>query len=181
MLIAHLVNTGFGPFYDGITHLAMTPEDILPVLALAALAGLGGAARGRTLLALLPAAWLLGGLLGLRHDAEISMPIVATLSFLVPGALVAADIRLPSIVVGGLALGIGVLHGYLNGTAMSVGGGVVGLAGIVSAVFVALTLIAAFVVSLEPQWARVAVRVSGSWIAAIGLLMLGWSLRGAVG
>lgn len=110
MLIAHLVNTGLGPFYDGITHLAMTPEDILPVLALAALAGLGGTARGRTLLALLPAAWLLGGLLGLRHDAEISMPIVATLSFLVPGALVAADIRLPSIVVGGLALGIGVLQ-----------------------------------------------------------------------
>ena len=61
------------------------------------------------------------------------------------------------------------------------GGGVVGLAGIVSAVFVALTLIAAFVVSLEPQWARVTVRVSGSWIAAIGLLMLGWSLQGAVG
>ena len=111
MLIAHLVNTGLGPFYDGITHLAMTPEDILPVLALAALAGLGGTARGRTLLALLPAAWLLGGLLGLRHDAEISMPIVSRPSHSWHQAhWVAADIRLPSIVVGGLALGIGVLQ-----------------------------------------------------------------------
>jgi hypothetical protein len=26
-------------------------------------------------------------------------------------------------------------------------------------------------------WARVTVRVAGSWIVAIGLLMLGWSVR----
>ena len=184
MLIAHLVNTGLGPFYDGITHLAMTPEDILPVLALAALAGLGGTARGRTLLALLPAAWLLGGLLGLRHDAEISMPIVSRPSHSWHQAHwsrpTSASRPLSS---GGSPWGsacfrISEQHGHERGGG---GGGVVGLAGIVSAVFVALTLIAAFVVSLEPQWARVTVRVSGSWIAAIGLLMLGWSLQGAVG
>ncbi len=32
---AHLMNTGFGPFYDGLTHLFLTPEDLLPVVALA--------------------------------------------------------------------------------------------------------------------------------------------------
>jgi hypothetical protein len=32
---AHLVNTGFGPFDDGLTHLFVTPEDLLPVIALA--------------------------------------------------------------------------------------------------------------------------------------------------
>ena len=36
---AHLMNTGFGPFYDGLTHLFLTPEDLLPVVALALLAG----------------------------------------------------------------------------------------------------------------------------------------------
>jgi hypothetical protein len=36
------------------------------------------------------------------------------------------------------------------------------------------------VVSLVAAWARIAVRVAGSWIAAIGLLMLGWNLRGSV-
>jgi hypothetical protein len=25
---AHLVNTGFGPFDDGLTHLFVTPEDL---------------------------------------------------------------------------------------------------------------------------------------------------------
>jgi hypothetical protein len=44
-------------------------------------------------------------------------------------------------------------------------------------VFVAVTLLSAFVVSLQSAWARIVVRVSGSWIAAIGLLMLGWLIR----
>jgi hypothetical protein len=35
------------------------------------------------------------------------------------------------------------------------------------------------VVSLGRPWMRIAVRVAGSWIAAIGLLLLGWALRGA--
>jgi hypothetical protein len=44
---AHLMNTGFGPFYDGLTHLFVTPEDLLPVIALALLAGLRGPRFGR--------------------------------------------------------------------------------------------------------------------------------------
>ena len=37
----------------------------------------------------------------------------------------------------------------------------------------------AFVVQLRAHWARIAVRVAGSWIAASGLLMLGWSFHGS--
>ena len=32
---AHLVTTGLGPVYDGIGHLVMTPEDLIPALAIA--------------------------------------------------------------------------------------------------------------------------------------------------
>jgi urease accessory protein len=70
---------------------------------------------------------------------------------------------------------LGFFHGYLNGAAM--GQPVVGsiaLLGLVAAVFVLVTLAAAFVVRLRWQWTRIAVRVAGSWIAASGLLMLGW-------
>ncbi|MDH3809586.1 MAG: hypothetical protein OES29_13280, partial [Desulfuromonadales bacterium] len=59
---AHLVNTGLGPIYDGISHLAMSPDDLLTALALALLAGLSGARAGRNVLFLLPPIWLLGGL-----------------------------------------------------------------------------------------------------------------------
>jgi hypothetical protein len=38
-------------------------------------------------------------------------------------------------------------------------------------------LIASLVVALREQWTQVAVRVAGSWIAASGLLMLGWALH----
>lgn len=51
--------------------------------------------------------------------------------------------------------------------------------GLAAAVIVVVVIVAALVVRLRAQWARVAVRVAGSWIAASGLLMLGWTLRGA--
>ena len=56
---AHLMNSGFGPFYDGLAHPLMSPEDILPAVAMTLLAGLNGARYGRWVLATLPAAWLL--------------------------------------------------------------------------------------------------------------------------
>jgi hypothetical protein len=41
---AHLVTTGMGPVYDGIGHLLLTPEDLVPALAMALYAGLRGRA-----------------------------------------------------------------------------------------------------------------------------------------
>ena len=56
--------------------------------------------------------------------------------------------------------------------------GVAGLLGVATTVFVLFSLISGLVVRLEAFWARTAVRVAGSWIAAIGLLMLGWAFGG---
>ena len=175
---AHLVNTGLGPFYDGISHLAMSPDDLLTALALALLAGLSGARAGRNILFLLPPAWLLGGLFGLRMAQEVSLPLFSVLSFLITGALVALDRKLPLLLISILTCGFGFLHGFLNGTAMAAGGGSLALFGISLAVFVLISLVSALVVSLKKYWARITVRVAGSWIMAIGLLMLGWTYRG---
>ncbi len=123
--------------------------------------------------------WLIGGLAGLQQPMEISLPVVTTLSFLVLGGLVAADRKLPFGLVVGLGALLGFGHGYLNGTAMSEAQlGVVGLIGIGCAVFVIVSLAGAFVLTIRADWARIAVRVAGSWIAAIGLLLLGWTFRG---
>jgi len=174
---AHLVTTGMGPVYDGIGHLLLTPEDLVPVLALALFAGLRGAAQGRRAMFLLPVAWLVGGLVGLRVTAATAFPVPAV-SFLILGALVAADLRLPANGVAVLAVVLGLVHGVLNGAALRQGAGGLGLLGIMAALFVLVTLASAFVVSLERPWARIAVRVAGSWIAASGLLLLGWAFRG---
>jgi hydrogenase/urease accessory protein HupE len=176
---AHLMSTGLGPFYDGMTHLILSPDDLLGVLGIALLSGLAGARYGRAVLFTLSPAWLVGGLFGLQIDTEIVLTVVNTISFLVVGALVAADRKLPLTLVFWLTLAFGLLHGFLNGTAMAqAGGGILALLGIATAVFVAAALVTAFVVSLRAAWARLAVRVAGSWIAAIGILMLGWTFRG---
>jgi hypothetical protein len=39
-------------------------------------------------------------------------------------------------------------------------------------------LVSAAVVSLRAAWTRIAVRVAGSWVAAVGMLMLGWLAQG---
>jgi urease accessory protein len=175
---AHLVSTGFGPFYDGVMHLALSPDDLLSVLAIALLSGLCGARHVRAVLFTLPTAWVVAGWLGMQRATEVSVPVASTLSFLVVGALAAADLKVPWSLVAGLALGLGLLHGFMNGTAMAqAGGGSVALLGTATAVFMTVALVAGFVVSLRAAWARVAVRVAGSWITAIGLLMLGWAFR----
>ena len=174
---AHLVTTGLGPLYDGLLHFALTPEDLVPALALALLAGLRGAPHGRRALLVLPAAWLLGGAIGLAGPGGMGA-IPTSLSFVVLGGLVAADARLPLGATTALAALLGLAHGYLNGSALAQPGlGAIGLLGIVVAVFTLVALAVSFVVPLRAAWARVAVRVAGSWIAAIGLLLIGWGVR----
>jgi len=173
---AHLVTTGMGPVYDGIDHLLLSPEDLVPVLALSFYAGLRGALAGRRALFLLPLAWFAGGLLGSMVPGVPSLPVPA-LSFLLVGVLVAADLRLPANAVSALAVVIGLVHGFLNGAALKQGAGTLGLLGMMGLLFVLVALASAFVVSLKKPWTRIAVRVLGSWIAASGLLLLGWSLN----
>jgi len=175
---AHLNATGMGPIYDGLMHFLMSPEDFVPVLALALLAGLRGAAYGRRALFVLPAAWLLGGLTGLSAVAAIPHPFAAAAWFLLLGGLLAADAKLSLRITTAIAALLGLYHGYLNGTGMGRSAtAAVALLGLVFAVFVLVALAAAFVVRLHANWARIAVRVAGSWIAASGLLMLGWAMR----
>jgi len=176
---AHLVTTGLGPVYDGISHVLVSPEDLVPVIAAALLAGLNGAACARRALFVLPAAWLAGGMAGFLI-APLPLPGIATsASFLVLGVLTAADRRMGPAALTALAGVVGVVHGALNGAGIAdAQREPLGLAGIAAAIFVLVALIAAFVVSLRSGAARVVIRVIGSWITAIGLLMLGWGLRG---
>ena len=137
---AHLVTTGFGPFYDGISHLFLTPEDFLAVLAIALLSGLGGPRCGRYVLFALPLAWLSGGLAGLESSGQFSLPILTSLWVVVLGGLVAAKLRLPVFLVTGLACLLGLLNGYLNGSSIDQPG-VLGLLGITTSIFVSIALV----------------------------------------
>jgi hydrogenase/urease accessory protein HupE len=175
---AHLMTTGFGPFYDGLTHLLVSPEYLLPMIALALLAGLHGPRFGRAVLFALPAAWLAGSVLGLLVAPRAPMPLATAIVTIGVGAMVAAGRRLPLALVGGFAVAVGVLAGALNGIELATAhSSPLAAAGASTSLFVVVSLVTGQVASVRAAWARIAVQVAGSWIAAIGLFMLGWAVR----
>jgi len=175
---AHLMNTGFGPFYDGLAHPLLTAEDILPVIAIALLSGLSGTRPARFVIFLLPAAWLLGMAFAAIVAPTASTAWLASLLTIGIGASVAIDRQLTLAAVVSVAVVTGLIHGWTNGAGLGgTGASLTGPLGVACTVFVVTTIVAAFVVSLRAPWMRIVVRVAGSWIAAIGLLMLGWSVR----
>jgi hydrogenase/urease accessory protein HupE len=176
---AHLVNSGLGPFYDGALHLLLSPGDLLGLVAAALLAGLRGARAGRLTVMALTLSWLLAGMIGMRLPVDLDLTWLSVVSFLILGLLVALDARLPPLAVASLGALYGALHGLLNGSALAaMGAAPSALFGIVLTVTVVALLTAAAVVPVRALWARVAVRVAGSWVVAVGMLMLGWLAQG---
>jgi len=175
---AHLNSTGLGPVYDGVAHFLTSPEDLPAVLALALWAGARGASYGRRALFVLPSAWLLGSLLGMTAVPTAGGAVLSAIWLMALGALLATDLALSLRGATALAALLGLQRGYLNGSGIEQSAsGIAALFGLGGVVFVVVAIAASSVVRLRAAWARVAVRVIGSWIAASGLLVLGWSLR----
>jgi len=167
-------------YLDGATLFVTNPAHVLMVVALGLLAGQRGPAPARALRAFLPIAWLCGGILGLTWPEHGALRVPLILSFGLVAVLVVLDRRLERSVVVALSLAAGLMHGYAQGREME-GGGLTwpAVLGATTVVMVLATLLSALVLLLERPWTRIAVRVAGSWIVAIGLLMLGWLARGS--
>ena len=99
------------------------------------------------------------------------IPALAIALFAGLRALIAADLNLSPKSFTAVVVGVGFVHGVLNGVALKQG------PGILAALFVIVAIVSAFIVSLKQHWARIVVRVAGSWVAAIGMLMFGWMMR----
>jgi urease accessory protein len=172
---AHLVSTGAGPFYDGTAHFFLTFEEILPVIALSLFAGLRGSRYGRWMIVVLPLCWIIGGILG--FSKTVTLPAFITgFVMLITGALLATDSKLSIKVVIGITALFGLLLGFLNGIGMQKGS-ILEIIGSATAAFMIAVLCAALAVALNHGWTRIALRVAGSWVTALGLLVLGWSLK----
>lgn len=172
---AHLVSTRFGDFYGGMLHPLTALEHVLPMLALGLLAGLQEARVARWVLVAAPAGLLVGLALALALPGLTDVSLVNRGSFVFLGILVALGTRLPTAalcVIGGL---FGLTHGYENGVALGEGVETNLFAlGVATAGLVGWTLVAAVTVALVQRagWARIAVRAAGSWVAAIGVMVM---------
>lgn len=173
---AHLVSTRFGDFYGGMLHPISALEHIFPWLALGLLAGLQGPRRGRWVLLVFPVALLVGTVLAWLWPSVSLMTILNMVSFVVLGGLVALAWSLSVSVIVTLGLVFGLSHGYGNGLAMTdETNRSLFVAGVASAGYVIITLVTALttVIARKRNWTMVAVRAAGSWIAAIGILLVG--------
>ncbi len=177
---AHLVVSGMGPLYDGISHFGLSPEDFLPVIAFGLFAGLCGKAQARwSLLAFVPS-WIAGGVAAMAGVAlaPMSISIVTAAIFLIVGGLLALNRALPPAWSAGVAALLGALRGLadLSGIAASAAHGLA-LAGMALGGFVLFALAVSITLPLQRLWMIVAARVGGSWLAALGLLLVGWVVR----
>ena len=177
---AHLVTTGLGPVYNSIAHFALSLEDFVAVGGLALLAGLRGPTHGRWSLFIIPFFWFLSAAVP-GHTFKVHVTaLIPAAALLIVGALVAVDTRLPVSGVTVLAAIVGLIHGCSNGIWLPGDrAGLLMLAGIVAAVFTFLALLVGLVLPLRSQFARLAVRICGSSVAAAGLLLLIRSIPGA--
>jgi urease accessory protein len=177
---AHLVQSGMGPIYDGISHFGLSPEDFLPVIALAFLAGLRGPRHARLTLAMVTFAWITGGIIsfsGLELPAIILPALTAGL-FLGIGGLLALNAELSPALCMIVATALGLVRGAGDMAGVDpTPSHALALVGMTASVFVIFALAASVTLPLQRLWMIIAARVSGSWLAALGLLFAGWILR----
>jgi hypothetical protein len=177
---AHLAVSGMGPIYDGILHFSLSPEDYLPIVGLAFFAGLHGAKTARWALGALASAWLAGGLAamaGLTLPA-LAISIATAVLFLTIGSLLASNFEVGTnaTAVAGASLGMVRALSGLAGVTLTVAHTLT-LLGMAASAFVVYALAASLTLPLRRAGPIIAVRVSGSWLAAVGLLLLGWIMR----
>lgn len=177
---AHLASTELGPFYDGAAHLWVSPSDALTVVALALIAGLGGAAPARRALIAAAAGWVVGLAVASRFTADGPPSLLPTgVTLMLLGGAAAAQLPLSERWAAGLGGVLGLARGAFNGLDLAAtGSGWLPAVGVATSVFVSLAILSAVSVRLARGRFRVGLRVAGSWVAAIGLLMAGWTLAG---
>ena len=178
---AHLVVTGMGPVYDGVTHFALSPEDSLPVVALAFYAGLRGPQQSRMLLGVLPLAWFAGGLASSLSGMSLPptvLPTATALLFLSIGGLLASNLELSPRQCALAAIALGLIRGAADlAGAPATGSSVLDLFGMCVSAFALFALAVSVTLPLQRFWMIVAARVAGGWVAAAGLLLAGWIIR----
>ncbi len=181
---AHVVNPTLGGFMTGLIHPLSAAEHLLPMLALGLMA-----AQQRQLKAERVTGVFLGALAAGAVTALVIGPsfityanVLNVASMIIIGILIAAAPPLPSSACYALSLLFGISHGFGNSvTLINSANFHEFIPGLLTGAFLAILggiVTAELVHRLHSTWPHIALRVAGSWIAAIGLLILGFMFRG---
>jgi urease accessory protein len=164
---------GVGDFYAGMLHPVTTMEFLLPIIALSLLAGQQARTCAIAMLVTFPVSLAIGAVIAI----PIHLPSIVTWidlgSMAGLGLLVAAALPLPPSVAAALSALMGLTIGLANGAEL---GSQVSpyrfVPGLALAGLMLVTYGIGCVRRLNAPWMRIGFRVIGSWIAAIGILVL---------
>lgn len=183
--LAHELTAQYGPFFGPALHVFTEIDHLtaFAVMGLLAAQQEPAESRYRTLLAFM-AALTIGMLLpfmfagvGAFDAVERELSAASTLTISI---LVAAAMALPLRIAAIAAAVLGGVHGLANGLAIAGSPAPVAsvLGGFMAALLVAgSAAIIAFVLRRKLSHGRTVIRVLGSWIAALALMLLGLALR----
>jgi len=181
---AHIIASRLGDFYTGALHPLTDLQDLILWTAMGVLAGSLGAAKGRWLVLVFPLGLLAGLVLGRISGLVSTGPAVDAGMILLLGLLLAAAARLPTTLLCMVAFGLAMARGAVNGSDLAPETDrILFAAGLASAGYAAITLTMALTPAFSRPdagasmaWRGIAVRAFGGWIAAIGLMMVGFAL-----
>ena len=168
-----------GELYSGLLQPVLHFESLLPILALA----LWAVQLGEPLLWQLPLVFAgaalaaaVAAVLGVALPAAAHVQSVAMLGF---GALVAARLRLPAALALGLALVAGLAQGSVGafGEPAAASRPVLYVTGFGLGLGLLLFHVENLAVRARKFWMQIGMRVVGSWIAAVGVLISVLALR----
>ncbi len=182
---AHLSSGGMSDFYVGVLHTVESLQSLLTLLVLGLFLSQQAAQQGLTRINrsifLFFVTIIIGVFIFTGGTHFSSIVLVNLTAIIVLGILVAFAKKLPVLVVYLVTLPMGLIHGYVIGTAIDPGRSImlyaigVGLVSFFSILFVCVLTDRA--VLSERVWPPIIIRVLGSWLAAIGIMMTAFLLR----
>lgn len=165
---------GVEDFYAGMLHPITVVEFAVPMMALGLCAGQQDRETARDMVAAFPITCGLGASMAFVVAVPGHLVVISYICMVVLGILVALAVRLPSSLAIALTAFVGLTIGWANGAELTEGvspyrfvSGLM-LCGLLSIVYGV-----GLVRHLKAPWALFAVRVVGSWIAALGILVSG--------
>jgi urease accessory protein len=164
-------------------HPLIDLQDLILWLAMGVLAGSLGALKGRWLVLAFPLGLLAGLVLGRTTGFVSAGPAADAAMILVLGLLLAAAPRIPTALLCVIAFGLAVMRGAANaGDGGPDTNRLLFAAGLACVGYAAITLTMAVTLAFRRPdagaamaWRGIAIRAFGGWVAAIGLMMVGFA------
>ncbi len=180
---AHTALLGVGGFWSGVAHLLTSPDQLALLLGLAIWTSFQDARLDARVIGASFVAVLAGALIGagIFAGTRLNLAPAGAALMMVVGLAGAIRLRVGAVPLISLALVAGLACGGASADAVSgLSASLFSLGGSIAAASVlSYALLAAR--RLESDWGGVARRAGASWIAAIGLMMLAFSVSGHAG